>query len=212
MVISAAARVAVKALKIAKAKKHVLQQRKYMERRKAKRLSAVAKKTIKKTDYFIRNKPLSPTPDSVLPRFVVSTGGVHVKHGVVAPPTRDFSPKHDMHKIKYHDNTNIASIEPLDTFDSRHTLEWNKRNTSYNLSTPYWDSFKLPKYRDGIISQKLIPDKIQTKKTDTMTPGESARKSWWTEFFKQSRAGKHLGVAGAAGGLGVYATSKRGKK
>ena len=195
MVISAAARVAAKALKIAKAKKHALQQRKYRERKKAKGLSAVANKTIKKTDYFIRKSPLPTTPGSVfthgkwvheLPVKKLR----HVRRGTTAPPMRDLSPKQDIHKTKYHGNTNIAS----------------------NPNHPYWDSFKLPKHRYDIVRQKLVPDKIQTKKTKAMTPGESARKSWWSEFLKQSRAGKHLGVAGTAGGLGVYAASEKGKK
>ena len=195
MVISAAARVAAKALKIAKAKKHALQQRKYRERKKAKGLSAVANKTIKKTDYFIRKSPLPTTPGSVfthgkwvheLPVKKLR----HVRRGTTAPPMRDLSPKQDIHKTKYHGNTNIAS----------------------NPNHPYLDSFKLPKNRYDIVRQKLVPDKIQTKKTKAMTPGESARKSWWSEFLKQSRAGKHLGVAGTAGGLGVYAASEKGKK
>ena len=195
MVISAASRVAAKALKIAKAKKHALQQRKYRERKKAKGLSAVANKTIKKTDYFIRKSPLPTTPGSVfthgkwvheLPVKKLR----HVRRGTTAPPMRDLSPKQDIHKTKYHGNTNIAS----------------------NPNHPYWDSFKLPKHRYDIVRQKLVPDKIQTKKTKAMTPGESARKSWWSEFLKQSRAGKHLGVAGTAGGLGVYAASEKGKK
>ena len=201
MVISVAARAAAKiAASVAKkkwAKKHpekvkAAHKRYYVKREVQKK---VAKSTVKKSDYFIRKSPLPTTPGSVfthgkwvheLPVKKLR----HVRRGTTAPPMRDLSPKQDIHKTKYHGNTNIAS----------------------NPTHPYWDSFKLPKHRYDIVRQKLVPDKIQTKKTKAMTPGESARKSWWSEFLKQSRAGKHLGVAGAAGGLGAYAASKKGKK
>ena len=202
MVISAAARVAAKALKIAKAKKHALQQRKYRERKKAKGLSAVANKTIKKTDYFIRKKPLPTTPGSVfthgdwvheLPVKKLR----HVRRGTDAPPMRAFSPKQDIHKTTYFPK---VSDKPVN------------ENYYGQLRARGSDWFGTPQYVGYSFIYGPGPSGVPKKILEARKFKEKVKKAWWTEFLKQSRAGKHLGVAGTAGGLGVYAASEKGKK
>ena len=202
MVISAASRVAAKALKIAKAKKHALQQRKYRERKKAKGLSAVANKTIKKTDYFIRKKPLpTTTPGSVfthgdwvheLPVKKLR----HVRHGTDAPPMRAFSPKQDIHKTTYFSK---GSVKPV--IERKLPVNWARRSDWFGTGRVY-SNFVYGPGPSGVPKKILEARKFK----------EKVKKAWWTEFLKQSRAGKHLGVAGTAGGLGVYAASEKGKK
>ena len=154
-----------------------------------------AQPTIKKTDYFIRKKPITPIPGSTfahgdwiheLPKKKLR----HERLGTAVPPMRDFSPKQDIHMTNY-----FPSEQKKFNNQHRTTAERIRREMEYF---------------DKMESLGVPPPVLAKEASKKVT--EQVKKYWWKEFLKQSRAGKHIGVAGAVGGLGVYAASKGGKK
>ena len=161
-----------------------------------------AKPTMKKTDYFIRKSPLPTTPGSVFTHGDwVHEMPVkklrHVRYGTAAPPMRAFSPKQDIHKTDYFPK---VSVKPVN------------ENYYGQLRARGSDWFGRTKYVGSSFIYGPGPSGVPKKILEARKLKEKVKKSWWTIFLKQSREGKHIGVAGAVGGLGVYAASEGGKK